>query len=339
MGEGVLRNLVPLAATLSVIIAVSWYLGAGYQPFAIDWRVLHRVGGENYWEVYQNGGLSPFVYPPTALLLFRFLNPLEPFTGYLLWATTSIIAFFFACRAVWGWKIAALSLLAVASFQGLVLGQPSMLLSAIILFAFAMNRDAAKGLLLGLVLAIKPQLLVLTPLAFLVRRDWQILIWMGVSLVLLIVGSLLLFGFQAWVGWVKALPEFHHILIIEDILGATITPAGQAGWLGLPSLPFLVLGVAASCFAIIRFAPRAEGGYLAALVVAASLMASPYALPHDTMVIIPVCLVAISTLRDWRVVPALLIYLGWVIPLALFAVWVGSLRSSPNLDGSASQVA
>lgn len=315
--------LAAAAVMLSLLLAWLWFFHSPYEPLAIDFRVLHRVGGENYSDLYQNGGMSPFVYPPSSIMLFSFFNPAPFWAGFWCWAIASAAAFFIACRALWDWRIAALSLLSAASFQGLLLGQPSMMLAALILGAFALPEDwkDVRGFMLGVVLAIKPQLVILAPLVFIVRGERLSLLWMGIGSGVLIAQSVLLYGIQTWLDWFNALPLFRYILFVEYVLDHTITPAGKAEHLGYPSLLVWLLAAAISCAAIIQFARRLERGHLAALTVAASLMASPYALPHDTLALIPVCLSALLTLRDWRVLPALSIFVGWLIAPALFAVW------------------
>jgi hypothetical protein len=322
--------LTAAAVMLSLLLAWLWFFHSPYEPLAIDFRVLHRVGGENYSDLYQNGGMSPFVYPPSSIMLFSFFN-LAPFwAGFWGWAIASAAAFFFACRALWDWRIAALSLLSVASFQGLFLGQPAMMLAALILAAFALPDDwkDVRGFALGIVLAIKPQLVTLAPLAFVVRGERLSLLWMAIGSGVLIAQSVLLYGIQTWLDWLNALPLFRYILFVEYVLDHTITPAGKAEHLGYPSLIIWLLAVAISCAAVIQSARKLERGQLAGLIVAASLMASPYALPHDTLTLIPACLSVLLTLRDWRVLPALSIFVGWLTAPALFALWLWSISRS-----------
>jgi hypothetical protein len=316
---------------LSLLLAWLWFFHSPYEPLAIDFRVLHRVGSEDISNLYPHGGMSPFVYPPTAILWFSFFDTLEFWPAFWLWGAASALAFFFACRALWGWKIAALSLLSVASFQGLLLGQPSMMLGALILTAFALpdKWQDVRGLLIGVVLAFKPQLAFLAPLLFIVRKEWIGLFWMTAVVILLALESLLLYGVTTWQEWINALPLFHQVLVVEDVLIHTIAPAAKAEFYGLHPLPFWLLGAAIACAAIVQYGRRLERGYLAALLVAASLMAAPYALPHDTMVLIPASLAVMLTRRDWRVLPALLILVGWLVAPALFALWAIVTMQAP----------
>ncbi len=92
---------------------------------------------------------------------------------------------------------------------------------------------------------------------------------------------------QAWIDWAAALPSFNRALILFDVLRYVITPAAFGPRLGLPMLPWLLLGVALAAVLVARFARQAQGASLAALMVVSSILASPYALPHDLVGAMP----------------------------------------------------
>ena len=120
---------------------------------------------------------------------------------------------------------------------------------------------------------------------------------------------------------------------VEGGVVRTITPAGKAALSGLPALPFLLIGVAIGAAAVVASAKRVEGELLIGLVVAASIVASPYAYAHDTIALIPACVALLLRGPWWAAIPAAMIFLGipslamtgLIIGLCAVALW--SIRS------------
>ena len=192
----------------------------------------------------------------------------------------------FAAQRLVSTRAALLSLFSAASIHGLLLGQAPMVLSAAILFAVTAP-PLWCGMIFGCVAAVKPQLLLAAPIILLVRKDWAALCGMvagGLAMGLL---SIALFGPQMWPSWIAALPTFNRAVVLFEVLRYVITPAAWGPKLGLPMLPWLLLGLALSATLIITFARRSDGANLAALMVVASILSSPYALPHDLIGAMP----------------------------------------------------
>lgn len=265
-----------------MIISLSIYLAGRWNPVAIDYAV--------FWKAVRRADPyrldAYFVNPPPALLALQPLRLVGFVPGYVLWTALSLLLFFFAARRLVGDRAALLSLFSAASIHGLLLGQAPMMLGAAILFAVTAPALWC-GVILGCVAAIKPQLLLAAPVILLARKDWVALGGMiagGAALILLSAG---LFGLQAWIDWAAALPSFNRALILFDVLRYVITPAAFGPRLGLPMLPWLLLGVALAAVLVARFARQAQGASLAALMVVSSILASPYALPHDLVGAMP----------------------------------------------------
>lgn len=312
-----------IAAVVIALLSDLWWLWfSEYNPVALDFRVFWLVGQTDLADIYGFQGQSPFVYPPTAI---PWLVPLAAFpfwTGYMGWSIVSICLFYFAVQRNGGSQIALMSFLSAAAFQGLALGQTAMIAAAIILLAFSV-RGLVGGILLGLVATIKPQLLIMLPLALLIKRDWPMLLGAVVAAVLALVVQLALYGAQPWIDWLTALPSFRQTLSAHDVLDDTVTPAAFAERIGLPSVPFLVAGAAIGTLAVVRNAREYEGADLAALIVAGSLLASPYALTHDALALIPAILIALLRNPNWKMAPAITIFSGLLVPFILigWAAW------------------
>jgi hypothetical protein len=231
----------------------------------------------------------PFVYPPTSLPLFKLVSLLPFIPSYFVWITLSALLFGFAVMRTCGAKVAALSFFTPAATKGFLLGQSAMLLGGA-LYAAIRLPPLALGVVFGAVAAIKPQLVLFAPLAFLMRREWKILIGMAGSFGLAVLISLFAYGPTIWVEWVRAFPHFHDIIMRFNVLSMAVTPAGRAEYFGLPVLPVLLGSVAIGVAAVVVMAKRVEGEMLIALIAGSSLAASPYAHTHDTMALIPACI-------------------------------------------------
>ncbi|HXG80803.1 MAG TPA: glycosyltransferase family 87 protein, partial [Sphingomicrobium sp.] len=288
-----LRTLFLLAVlAVAAYLSARWIFGGERMPWPIDFQVFWRTGGRPITEAYADHGM-PFVYPPTALFLFKPLSLLPFLPAYFLWLGISAALFGIAVARTSGAKAAALSFLSPAAAKGITLGQSPMLLGGA-LFASLELPPATKGALFGLVAAVKPQLVLFAPVAFIVRREWSALAGMAGAGALAVVASTVTFGPDRWAEWLRALPHFHELVVRHNVLSYAISPAAHAEYLGLPPLPFLVAGAGIGLAAVMVMAKRVEGEMLIALIVAASLAATPYAHTHDSIALIPACIVLLQ---------------------------------------------
>lgn len=221
----------------------------------------------------------------------------------------SALAFGVAVAKLAGWRAATLSFVSPAAVKGLIFGQAAMLLGGTVLWALLLP-PLFGGVVLGIILAIKPQMLLFAPLAFLIRRDWHVLAGMAMGSAAILLASLIAFGPGLWFEWLQALPAFRETLIRDGVLARVVTPAGQAEFAGYASWPFIVAGLMLGAAAVFAAARRVEGAALVALIVTASLIASPYAHVHDTIAIIPACIILIVRGPWWAAALAALVFLG-----------------------------
>ena len=313
--NNVSRLMMSCALTLSLILGADYLFLSGFDLRAIDFRVFWNSAFKPASELYSASTL-PFVYPPTAIVFFKPLSWLSFPTGYLVWTILSVTLFAFAVTRLEGWRVALLSLLSAASIQGVTTGQTPMILSAALIFAIA-TPGFACGMVFGVAAAIKPQLLALAPLAFLIRKDWRTLSGMVAGMLGCITVELILFGMQPWLDWLNSMAAFRQSLFKIGAMGQVITPYGMADWRGLNPLPFFVVSAALAVGAIVVSARRAEGVYLIAVIVGASILASPYALRHDTIALVPACIVAILAHPKLKALPAIGIFSGYFVGASL----------------------
>ena len=227
------------------------------------------------------GGVWPFAYPPTFLVL------VWPFTlaplplAYPLWTGLEAALFVFAAAGLVrpAWATVLLAATPVVFFAA-ALGQTSLIVGGAMIGAWQLRetRPAVAGALLGLAACVKPQALVLAPVVFWGR--WRLLGCMAAMGVALVAASLV-FGWQRWLEWRDALAAFRALAPqTERINPSALSPS--AAWM---------------------FATGALGLYLALALrdlvglVGGALCLTPYAHAYD---LAPLAPAALAWLLEWK---------------------------------------
>src|SRR5579884_438371 len=161
-----------------VTFVLLWPKAAGVD-FAVFWRAVHAL---HPYAVNE----QPFVYPPTALLWFLPLRLVDAWPGYLAWTAFSVVAFCLVALWLYGRGATALAIISPAAGVGLIPGQTSLIASAFLFAAFASDCRICRGIFLGALLTLKPQLAVIAPVFLVLRREWIALAAMALTTVLLI---------------------------------------------------------------------------------------------------------------------------------------------------------
>jgi hypothetical protein len=256
--------------------------------------------------------LRPFVYPPSALPLFLpfgLMGFWPAYVGFML-LTGALLA--------WAtWRIShsglavALLLVVPSVVLSVVTGQVSLLIGGLALTAFSLRRrEILAGVLLGIAAAVKPQLLVLFPLALALEARWRALAAaIGAGGAMCAISAAVL-GVSPWFEWIAALPRFSALINGADYLPMTITPTGALVRLGLGGPPLLAAqtafsaaGVGVVWWAFTRATTPAQR--LTALI-GGSLLIAPYALKYELAAIAPAAAILGARLDDPRWVYALL---------------------------------
>jgi alpha-1,2-mannosyltransferase len=249
------------------------------------------------FSAFQNAGLHfrPFLYPPIWLLMLLPLAALAAGKAYgVFMATTAAIATALAGWRDWpGWLAVTVS----PAAAWVVLSGQNTFLSLGLFYGGLHLLDRAPiaaGLLLGL-LAYKPQIWVLVPLALLAARQWKAL---GVTLATVAVLALIsfgLFGLDFWRAFFAAAREasstvatermFEQMHIQMTTLLAAARMAGLSpGAAGLLQLAGAALAIAAVWFTFRRHGP---GPAQTAVLAAATFLVSPYTLNYDLLLLMP----------------------------------------------------
>jgi alpha-1,2-mannosyltransferase len=148
-----------------------------------------------------------FFYPPTALLVWLPFALLPFAAAAAVWITATAAAYAAVRALLKGGSIVPALAFPAAWVCGLF-GQNS-LFSAALLGGSAMALDrypVVAGALIGC-LTYKPQIALLAPLVLVVTRRWRALVAAVVITLLLIAVATTAFGIDAWIGFIRVLPE------------------------------------------------------------------------------------------------------------------------------------
>jgi hypothetical protein len=213
------------------------------------------------------------------------------------------------------------------------------------------RRPRLSGILLGL-LTFKPQIGNLFPFALLVSRKWRVIVSAMATSVVLIVASMLVFGYQGWPSFIHALadresslsPISQESMRLESLYGflwlAGLSPpiawaiqlaaagavAAVVCWVWARPLPHS-LKAAALCGAAPMATPFVHGHDLCVLAIAVAFLVKDGLargfLPGDRSIVLFSWIVMFLGFRDFSS--------GWIPCLALLALVV---RRMPDRPGS-----
>jgi hypothetical protein len=310
-------------------VVVFWSAGKlaaeGHAAAAYDWVALRRV-----LEVGQRGAFVhatfPLFYPPFLMFLLAPLGRLNFLMAATVWIVGGMIAYLAVAGLIVRRGVGALiAAAAPASLYVVCVGQTGFLSAALLGGALALTprRPVLAGALIGM-LAYKPQLGLLIPIALIAGGQWRSFWAAVVTLGALVLASGVVFGWPAWAAFIQALaPSAHSVGAIGVLPSAKLQSVyGLLLWVGAdPRLALAIQAVVSLAMAgLIAFIWRGQGAFAlkAAALIASLLLASPYSCIYDlTLLVIAVLFVA----RDADGAPlalgqGLCLTLAYIIPLA-----------------------
>lgn len=299
--------LIITAAIYSTFILIPLFQEGGFRPdFAVFWTAARMIASHpdqiydaptmtsaQAWLTSPANGLRPFAYPPSALLLFRPFAALPFPAAFMIWSALSLAAFVVAARRFVADAPLALSLIAPPVVLALATGQTSLFVAAAIMGAIATleRRPVFAGVLLGMATALKPQAIILAPLALLAAHQGRALLAWGATGAVLIVASVLAWGTHIWIAWLSSLAGFSAIVSHLALDAEGITPlsfAKSAGLSGWPALAIQMSAIISGCGIVIWAFRRSDRTIRLVAIAAGSLLCAPYALMYDLAVFMPI---------------------------------------------------
>lgn len=265
-----------------------------WDKFANDFGVYWRVANQPVEQVYFWKGRFPFPYAPTMLLWVQPLAVIPKWPAYFLFIWASALAFALAYRPYVSKGAIYLAMIAPQFARGMFTGQVCALLAAMLLWACGARNRILAGVAFGVIASVKPQLVIMAPLLFVLDRDWKAMGAAAMTFGGTVLLSIVMFGPARWPEWIASMSHFHWAVAGTTVIEIAVTPAAIAERNGLEQLPFLLLGTVAGAYLV--YLCRDKGPLeKACAVTAGSLLAAPYALSYDLVGIMP--LIALMVLR------------------------------------------
>lgn len=248
------------------------------------------------------GALRPYIYPPSALLVFVPFALVPYWIGYALWVLATGGLFLAAgLKAGARWWLVLLPPVALVA----VCGQVTFLIGGLVLAGLALrDRRILAGVLFGVAAAIKPQLLVLLPFALLAEARWRTAAATGATGLALCAASAGIWGLQPWLDWIGALGRFRHVIFDNPALVAdAVTPYAFLQTQGLDGALAFLLAPAAAAWVWLTFrrTPHLPDRLIALL--GGALLVSPYAMNYELALFAPAVAVYLARTgrRAWPV--------------------------------------
>jgi hypothetical protein len=274
--------------------------------------------------------VRPYIYPPSALFVFipYALAPMK--VGLALWVASTGALYLWAVRragAPW-WVALSPSFLLVVDC-----GQMPFIMGGLVVGALTLtDRPRLAGVLLGIAACLKPQFVLLAPIAFAAEGRWRTLIVAGITGAVLCAASALIWGPQIWFDWLHALPRFKELVTHNrGLISTGATPYAWLTGLGFKGAWAYLLAPFAIGAVWLAFREGAEPADRLLALFGATLMISPYAMNYEYVLLTPTIAIYLSRIRDPRwplyaVAAAGFLFYVWTPPALYFALALPLLR-------------
>ena len=344
----------PLGTDFSQVYAAGQMALHGNAAKVWDWPSHFAV--QQALHVSASVELYAWHYPPPFLLIAALAATLPYLPALIVWEAATLLPLTIAAQRFLGrrdgWLFVAgapVTLICLTHghngfLTALLLGGGLLLLE---------RRPFVAGLLLGC-LIYKPQFVLIIPPLLLVTRNWRAILGAACSSLILVGLTLALWGWPVWQAFFDSLPLSRHIVIEQGRAGwfKIMSPfAAMRGWGADLSAAYAVQAVftAGAIGATLWLALRSRPALRNAAAIAAALIATPYVLDYDFVVL----LAGIGFLfkdggeHGWGPWQRTLLAFAWIAPLfartlalwttiplgllsALAVLAVALLRASPS---------
>lgn len=272
--------------------ATTWSAGhmalTGHAAAAYDWSALKLVDESVVGHPF--AGYLGWEYPPSLLFVAAALSLLPYAVAFVVWVFGTFLAYLAAMRSIVGDRI---GYLLACAFPGVVanavVGQNGFLSAALIGGSLSLmeQRPVCAGVLLGL-LAYKPHLGILFPIALLAGGRWRVFVSAGIVAMLGIAASAAAFGFASWQGFLSSIGYTFYVngMIdwgkLQSMFGVTLALGGSEAlaW----AMQIIVVLLTAAAIAIL-WRSRAAFELKAAALGVGTLLAAPHLFAYDLVIL------------------------------------------------------
>ena len=258
----------------------------GENPYGVYPLTFHVVlRGFDVW--------NPNLNPPISVLFFRVFQRLETARAFRIWWSLSLLCYMAAVLLLarqYGrrmhWLIPLWAFAHAGLWDTLFLGQLYLPLVVIVAGSWLLldtYRPVSAGVLLGILVAVKPNFLV-WPALLLLAGHWRTPTSAAVTFASLWILPVLPLGADTYRQWIQ-------VIVSDDVRGAFLTNASIPGLmqrLGAGPLGALLSIVALAGAAVWAFRRKPSSLQASALGIALGIAASPIAWVHYTLFLLPV---------------------------------------------------
>jgi hypothetical protein len=285
-------------------------------------------------------GIHNWSYPPHMLPWILGFGLLPYVPAYALWVALTFGVY--AVAVCWKQPDARMLLLALlaapATIENALAGQNGFWMAALFVGGLRLmdSRPVLAGILFGL-LTMKPQFGLLLPLGLLAARQWKVIAAAGVTTLLLVGFSLLLFGMSPWIGFATSTvplqvglleyarhPYTHSVMMLHGLMMPSAFIAAEVLYAPI-KVAYFVSGIftAGAALAVLAaFYLPTPKELRAAIMLTAAMVATPYAYHYD-MTIMTAAVISFLLFRreeGLKAVDALLAIAVWIAPAGVMAM-------------------
>ena len=270
-------------------------------------------------------GFEVWDYPPSFLAMVLPFSLMPYDLALLLWTVLTLAAYLLVIRAIMKGRDA---MWVAIAFPGALInvldGQNGLLTMSLLAGGILLleNRPLLAGLLFGL-LTYKPQFSVLVPVVLIATGQWRALFSAGITVMLLVALTALLFGIPTWQAFIANVPATsHRLLVVGDVgFGKIQSVFGAARlWKLSVAVSYTLQAIVSLIVAAVvvwiwrQPAPFAIKG---AALVTGTLMVTPYMIDYDmALLAAPIAWLTCEGLRHgFLPYEKSILFLAWIFPL------------------------
>jgi hypothetical protein len=276
--------------TVAVVIAHQLAESVPFHPdFGAFWDIaaLALKHPELTYDPASKTVLGTWSYPPTALVTLTPFAMLPFPVAYLVWALGWLTLYLHFATGLFGrFKALGIALLVLAPpvWTVTLFGQTTLSMGALVLGSLIVmpQKKLLAGTMLGIAATIKPQTVIMVPVALLAIREWRVIASAVATASAISIIATIIFGFNIWSGWLGVFPRFFADQAMANQVQISLWPLTSRSF---AILSFLTI---VACFIVwitFRATDRVEHRLVA--VVGGAWLISPYAPVYELTMVAP----------------------------------------------------
>lgn len=275
----------------TMFVSVRWLTSATYvQDYLIYYAAalsdapynVQQLDSEQSAIFGENVEARPFGYPPSFLLFLRPFSLLPYWSSMITWAVVGVLLI--GSAVVIGLR-KPLALFTIPVFRGVTDGQVTLVVGGLAIWAIVImkRRPLLAGVLLAFAALMKPQSILLAPVALLISKDWRVLASTMITGVALGGLCVAIQGPDLWAAWFAALLEFTNYVtpFLWDRGVGSLSLAAKLGAEGHWAVLVQILCAGLGLTLVWRTFPNGDPVTRIGALFAGSLLCSPYAADYE----------------------------------------------------------